>query len=244
MIHTHYDKELESSQNGDELARQNIIRGSRPYILNVVSRVTRKYVTWSDDEASIGLLAFNKAIDSYGPDKGTTFLSYAYCLIKRDLINYYYKNTSHQNEVSLDHHFNNSQGNDDFPISVEEIEISLKEYNRKVESSDLAGEISEFDVALGGYNIGFEELEASSPRHRDTKELIHKIIRDFMRDEELILIFINKKILPATAISKKYGYSLKTIEKHRKFIIAMVVLKLHPEWEYLASYAGMNGTGR
>lgn len=238
MEQTQIEQDIKNAREGNELARQNIIKNSRPYILNVVSHVCKRFVTWSDDEASIGLLAFNRAIDNYEDGKGRPFLSYAYCLINRDLINFFHKNESCRNELSLDNTSCNSASlsYDEIPITTEEIEISVRDYMEKVESSELAGEISEMDSILAEYGIGFEELESSSPRHRDTRDLTLRVIKDFMTDEELIYEFIRKKKFPAAAFAKRKGYPLKTIEKHRKYLIALLVIKLHPEWEHLSAY--------
>lgn len=238
MEQAQYELDLKNARDGNELARQNIIRNSRPYILNVASHVCKKFITWSDDEASIGLLAFNRAIDTWEVCKGRPFLSYAYCLISRDLVNYFHRNKSHNYELSLEYTSKDSAlfSYDEMPVTAEEIEISIRDYAEKVESGELAGEISEMDSILSEFGIGFEELESSSPKHRDTRNLTLRIIKDFISDEELVSEFIKKKRFPAAAFAKKKGYPLKTLEKHRKYIIAMAVIKLHPEWEHLSAY--------
>ncbi|MDD4089558.1 MAG: sigma factor [Tissierellia bacterium] len=236
MEQAQFEQEVKNARMGNELARQNIIKNSRSYIINVVSHVCKRFVTWNDDEASIGLLAFNRAIDSYEEGKGRSLLSYAYCLIRRDLINHFRKN--HRNELSLDYLYDhsNSFSSDEILITAEEIEISVRDYLEKVESSDLAAEISELETILEEYGIGFEELEASSPKHRDTRELTMRMIADFLTDEELRYDFIRKKRFPATAFAKKKDYPLKTVERHRKYLIAMLIIKLHPEWQHLSGY--------
>jgi RNA polymerase sigma factor len=75
--------------NGDDLARERLIRHYQPYIINTIGQLCRRYITWSHEEASIGLLAFNRAIDKYDIEARKTFLNYAYLLIKRDLIDYF-----------------------------------------------------------------------------------------------------------------------------------------------------------
>jgi len=106
---------------------------------------------------------------------------------------------------------------DEVPVTAEEIEISVRNYMEKVESSELAGEISEMDSILSEYGIGFEELEASSPRHSDSRRLALRAIKDFLTDEELIYEFIRKKKFPATvfAISDR---SAKCNQRQRKNI--------------------------
>lgn len=75
-------------QNGNEVLREQLIHYYQPYILSVVGKVSKKYITWNDDEASIGLIAFNRAIDTYNPEKGRAFLNYVYLIIQRELIDF------------------------------------------------------------------------------------------------------------------------------------------------------------
>ena len=65
--------------------RENFIRDNEQTILRIASKVSGKYITRSDDEWSVALLAFNKAIDTYSPDRGD-FGGYAAVLIKRALV--------------------------------------------------------------------------------------------------------------------------------------------------------------
>ncbi|MCT8137743.1 hypothetical protein H1D32_08205 [Anaerobacillus sp. CMMVII] len=80
-----------SAQNGDDLVRERLIAHYKPYVLNTVGHICKKFVSWSEEEASIGLIALNKAIDTYDASKGRTFLNYVYLLIKRDLIDFFRK---------------------------------------------------------------------------------------------------------------------------------------------------------
>ena len=68
--------------------RENFIRDSEQTILRIASKTCNKFITRSDDEWSVALFAFNKAIDSYSEEAGD-FLPYSSVVIKRALIDYY-----------------------------------------------------------------------------------------------------------------------------------------------------------
>lgn len=231
MENSHLEQSIQSAKNGNDLERQQLINRNKPYIINIVSHICRKFISWSDEEASIGLLAFNRAIDTFEASKGRSFLSYSYCLINRALVNYFRKNKYYNQNLSLDYVFN-----EESYLSDEEINKSIQIYREKVESSELVEEILELDRILNGYGIKFEELESSSPKHRDTRELIYRMVCEYFNDAELVDELIGKKRFPATAFARKTGYPLKTIEKHRKYLITMIIIGLHPEWVYLSSY--------
>ena len=58
---------------GDNLAREEIIIKYKPFVFKVVSKICGEFISSSDDEASVGLIAFNEAIDNYNPEKGASF---------------------------------------------------------------------------------------------------------------------------------------------------------------------------
>ncbi len=53
-----------------EVKREIFIKDMERTILKIASRMTGRFITKSDDEWSIALFAFNKAIDTYSEDKG------------------------------------------------------------------------------------------------------------------------------------------------------------------------------
>lgn len=225
-------KKLLDVKQGNEIVRQQILNQHKPYIINVVSHICRKFVSWSDEESSIGLIAFNRAIDTYISEKGRTFLSYAYYIINRDLINYFHKNKNDNRNLSLDNILNEEAS----AISVVEIEKSMEYYNKKVQSNELIQEIVELEQELSKYGIQFEELEYSSPRHKDTKKTLNDMVGIFFRDKELIDELIKKKKFPAALFVKKTGCPVKTVERYRKYLITVIVVNLHPDWTYLLNY--------
>ena len=69
----------------DRQVREELIREHEALILRTASVACRRFVTRSDDEWSIALWAFSRAVDDYSPTRGD-FLPFAATLIRRDLI--------------------------------------------------------------------------------------------------------------------------------------------------------------
>ena len=63
-------------------AREELIQANEQTILRTAAAVSRHYVGRSDDEWSVALCAFNRAIDLYDGTKGD-FLPFAQMLIRR-----------------------------------------------------------------------------------------------------------------------------------------------------------------
>lgn len=224
------EQSFSEARQGNEIAREKLLCHYKPYIINTVGHLNKRFVTWSDEEASIGLLAFNRAIDIYDAKGGRSFLNYAYLLIKRDLIDYY-RREKRQQHLSL-----NYSSEDDAVDSHLENDQAVDSYYQTKQSNDLVEEILELDRALNAFNISFEELEQFSPKHEDTRKYLFEAATKFVEDSDFIQAFLKKKRLPITSFAKKTGYRPKTIERHRKYLVTLILLKLHPQWVHLSQF--------
>jgi RNA polymerase sigma factor len=232
MKEAQLEQVIREIQNGDEINRRYLIQQYKPYIVNLVGHICKRYMTWSDEESSIGLIAFNRAIDTFEASKGRTFLNYAYLLINRDLINLFHHNKKNTHSLSL----NYALGEEESAATAFEVEKAMQFYQEKVESNSLVDEILELDQLLHDFGVGFEELEDVSPKHRDTRQSLNEMSYRFIQDRELVEELTRKKRFPSAAFTKKMGYHLKTIERYRKYIITVIIILLHPEWTHLSSF--------
>ncbi|WP_096200659.1 RNA polymerase sigma-I factor [Bacillus sp. FJAT-45350] len=223
--------QLEDAKKGNELVREQLIRHYRPYIINTVGHICREYRTWSDEEASIGLLAFNRAIDTFDKNGGRKFLNYVYLLIKRDLIDFY-RREKREHHLSLNQNIND----DDITLNEMEANKSIESFKQSVQTSELVEEILELNLALQGFSIAFDELEQFCPKHKDTRENLKEIASVLSQDQECVDLFLTKKRLPVTAFCKKHNYRPKTLERYRKYLITLILLTLHPNWIHLSQY--------
>jgi len=186
----------------DETEREKLIKDYTPFVIKQLSYITNKYIDEKNsDELSIGLIAFNEAINTYDKTKGS-FLSFSSLLIKRRIIDYFRKN-NYYNTVPLEFY--------------NEIPQDITSENRKLE-------MLSFMSMLNLYNITLEELVKQSPSHNDTRKLAAKIAYTISENDDLLNYIRTKRNLPLKDISKILNISRKTIEKHRKYIIALVII--------------------
>ncbi|MFC0558327.1 RNA polymerase sigma-I factor [Halalkalibacter alkalisediminis] len=225
---------IEQIQNGDEVARERVIQHYKPYVINVAGHITHKFVTWSDEEASIALLAFNKAIDTFDATAGRQFLNYVYLLIKRDLIDFYRKE---KKEAHLSLHLTNEEES----TIEQENNQAMELYEKQVQTTELVEEILELDALLRQYQISFEELEQHSPKHKDSRISLLELASLIAEDQECTELLQRKKKLPITIIVKKYGVKKKTLERHRKYLITLIILTLNRQWEQLSQFVKKEG---
>ena len=86
------EESVELIQKGDTTLQNELIKSYKPFIAKTVSSVCKRYIYESDDEFSIGMIAFNEAIEKFNTEKGSSLLSFAEVLIKRRVIDYIRKN--------------------------------------------------------------------------------------------------------------------------------------------------------
>ncbi|WP_409305185.1 RNA polymerase sigma factor SigI [Peribacillus sp. SCS-155] len=218
-------------QNGDLLLRNELIENFKPFIAKAVSSVCRRYINESDDEFSIGLIAFNEAIDKFTSDKGHSLLSFAETLIKRKVIDYI-RSQSRRQDVIVDMH---SANEGDKLEAYLETEKSLQEYEKTKEAERRKEEILHYQMLLKEFDVSFSDLAEHSPKHADARKGAIAIAKIIVEDQELNEILFTKKRLPIKQLEERVKVSRKTIERNRKYIIAVSII-LNGGFLYLNEY--------
>lgn len=222
-------------QNGDEHRRTELIESYKPFVSKTVSSVCKRYIDNSnDDEFSIGLIAFNEAINSYKVNKGSSFLSFATLVIKRRVIDYIRKEAKQKYILSF--------SNDDIKKESDwhEVAASTEQFQLDIEAEQRKEEISHFSDRLGEFGLSFSELVNVSPKHRDTREMAISIAKLVYNNLELRRQLFTKKKLPIKELLKEVDVSKKTLERNRKYIIAIVLI-ISEDYLFLKEY--LKGVG-
>ncbi len=220
-------------KNGDTLLRNRFISDYKPFILKSVSQVTGiKNDVESSEEFSVALIAFNEALECYDPEKKHLFVDFSKQVIKRRLIDYI--RSSKKNNVFLPFSsFNDSEKNDFEEKYLKDIN---SDYSTDLEIKE---EFYSFEKKIGEFKITVKDLVTCSPKHRDTRELCLNIAKIIADDDLLYKKLIDKKTLPFSDLVKRVNLCQRSIERNRKFIIAMVLV-LKSDLEVLKSYIAYN----
>ncbi|MCM3767440.1 RNA polymerase sigma factor SigI [Neobacillus niacini] len=219
-------------QQGDQSLLNELIEAYKPFVAKTVSSVCRRYIYDTDDEFSIGLIAFNEAIEKYSPKKGSSLLSFSEVVIKRRVIDYIRKQTKNQH-ISID--ITNELQEDESPGTAIVNELSLEDYEKKNDEQLRKEEIIQFQSLLASFGLKFSDLVENSPKHADARKnaiLTAKILVDH---DELKTILFEKKRLPINQLEKLVDVSRKTIERNRKYIIAIALI-LSSDYVYMKDY--------
>lgn len=227
---------LERARRGSVEAKEDMIRGYTPFVLGVASRIAGRYVKLGeDDEASIALIAFNEAIEKYEPERGTGFLSFAALLVKRRLVDYYraqapgrevpasaFEWAGAESAESADETLS-KEAQGAFGTFAEEPSPGPEEaLESRLLAAEMRSDVVRFVAELRAIGIAVTDLVAESPKHSDTRRSMMDIARSIVENEVWNGYFSKHKKLPL-AMLEDCGLSRKTLERHRKYLVALVL---------------------
>lgn len=230
----HPERLVAAAQRGDGAARERLIRAFTPYVMRVASQVAGRYLQpGRDEEISIALLAFNEAIGSFEASRGTGFLSFAETVMRRRLIDYFRRETGRRREIPMSgFEETDDEGNVQNPI---EGLHATEAFSHQEEVAERAEEILRYRELLAGYGISLVELVRLAPRHEDARRRAIAAARRVAADPVRLRYLREKKELPLKALQQEVAVSRKTLERQRKYIIA-IALALSEDFFYLPEY--------
>jgi|SRR6056297_3608841 len=197
-----------------------LIQKYKPFIFSTIKEFKGRYIDETDELSTVGMLAFKEAVDSFDPEKGN-FYSFAKRVIKLRLIDHYRKNKKRNEKIipileDMEHKNK---------LSKIEIDYSVEKYLKEEESKLRKEEIKEFIEELNEFDISLKELEKLSPRKKELKEMYYRSSEYVIKNENLYNNFIESHRLPAKEISKELIINRKQLDRGRKYIISLIILK-------------------
>lgn len=212
--------------------RNELIGQYTPFIIKVASKVCKQYIDRSRDEFSVAMQAFNEAIETYNVEQGTHFLSFAEMVIRRRVIDFIRKETRQTRDILLDLE---TKDEEEQTESIAQVYASLSLYREELERERRREDIDEYLKHLKTFDITFSELAACCPKHIDARENAKHIAKTLANTPELANFLLEKKQLPLKELLKLVKCSRKTVERNRKYIIALALIYIG-RFETLRSY--------
>ncbi|MFZ5646807.1 MAG: RNA polymerase sigma-I factor [Bacillota bacterium] len=217
------EEKLAFIRNGDSQAREEVISSFRSFVARAAIKVCGRTLEWDrDDELSVGLIAFNEAIDRFDERRGVPFPAFARLIIKSRIMDYLRKQSRHGAQ-SLD---DAGQG-----LSAFESVQAWGRYMEQETAREREEEISEYKKLISRFGISFDDLIKSSPKHRDARATLLRVSRVLAGNDVLFAQLMSTGKLPVLALSQLAGVHVKTVERGRKYIIATSLI-----WHYCEDY--------
>jgi RNA polymerase sigma factor len=225
------DEIIKKIKQGDRLTREDFLENYKPFVYKMACKFSGRVLEWGrDDELAVSLIALNEAIDRFREETKVPFLAYARIVVLSRL-------TDHQRRE-------NRKAAIQVPLlsSIDESDAlglnkSWETYLSEMAAREREEEIKEFEVLLNEYNVSFKDLVKCSPRHRDTRQSLMTAALELTKNERLLKELNDNKKLPLAELEKVSGISRKTMERGRKYIIAITLLIYKQrDYLYLSSY--------
>ena len=211
------ETEIRSVQQGDIALRNRILKEYHPFIKSVLSKVLNEFVAEDHEYFTVGLLAFNEAMDRYNMEKGK-FLTFSGMVIKSRLIDELRKRKRLEDyEV---------EGEDRLKV------IESPNFEKRMEDQL---EIEAFKHRIEAFGFDLETLIDTAPKHRETRKKALEIGKILYKDEALRRTFLKTGNLPAKELQKKAKASRRVLQRSRNFIIAVFFI-LDSDLEVLKKY--------
>lgn len=217
----------------DKKLIDDFIKENEFFILRQTSKIMGKYISKDDDEWSVALLAFSEAVSDYSFSKGS-FFSFAELVMRRRLIDYIRKKSKYDCEISIDPQMFYSEPIEDNQKNTYIKSEVLKNITDTPDNS-LKDEIEAVTVLLSKYGFSFYDLINCSPKTEKTKIACAKVACYIIKNTVLLHEIRTSKTLPLKIIEKNIKVPRKTLERHRKYIIAAVEI-ITGDYPHLAEY--------
>lgn len=190
-----------------------------PFIKAETARfLQRPPVEGHDDELSIAMIAFHEAIRGYSRTRGA-FFKYAAMLIKSRLIDYRRREQRHGGVLSLD-----TPGDaDDTPLG--DTLADPKDTNRALEAREATrAEIGELSRQMQDFGVNLADVSDNCPRQQRTLEACRKALGYAKENPALLDELLKTKRLPIGQLAAGSGVERKTLERHRKYMVALLLI--------------------
>ena len=182
-------------------------------------RAEAKKLSFGDgeDELSIAMFAFYEAVVGYERSRGN-FLKFASKVIRSRLIDYHRAESRHRGHGSLNERA--SQDGAELLELLPDTRNDIEELNTREAAQS---EIEEYARALAAFGITFSEVADNCPKQERTLAACMDALNYARRRPELLAAVEKSGKLPMTELASGAGVERKTLERHRKYLVAMLI---------------------
>lgn len=210
-----------------------LIEEYMPFIASCASKQVGKRIGPQQDELSIAMSAFHEAIQTFDKKKGT-FLPFASLVVRHRLIDFARGSGAAKEEIP----FSSLSSGSDQEQEPFEVADSSQQDRR-----DITQEIEALSAELRAFGISFDDLADASPRSDKTRKACASAVRALLGNHLAFTKATSSGTLPMVYLSKTCDLPRKTLDRHRKYILAAAVILAH-DYPCLSQYVGYISGGQ
>jgi len=231
-------------QQGSEDAREGLIKKYLPFILKVTARTCKRFVYLEDDdEVSIALMAFNEALNKYNANQKTSFFTFAEMVIRNRLIDYFRQVKQGTRDIPWSSLLCEEDKQESSTTTLDKLtwQKAVEAHYEQEIAEMRRDEIREYSEKLEEFGIEFKDLVKESPKHQDARMSAYQVAKLICEKGSYLDHLLKTKTLPLKTLGNEVQVSRKTLERRRKYIIALVII-IWGEFYFLQDYLeGLEG---
>ena len=203
----------------DVQAADRLIGTYLPFIKTETAKfLKRPPIEGHDDELSIAMIAFHEAIGGYSRTRGA-FLKYAAMLIRSRLIDYSRMEQRHSRVISLDAPAREEN------TTLGEVLVGERDPHEETASRDATrAEIEELARQMKEFGVDLSNVADNCPKQQRTLDACRKALQYARENPELLDDLLKTKRLPIGQLAAGSGVERKTLERHRKYMVALLLI--------------------
>ncbi|NEU31731.1 RNA polymerase sigma-I factor [bacterium LRH843] len=219
------------AKKGDEKVMNDLLIAYTPFIKKTASFVCKRFVDEHDDEFSVAMSGFHEAILHFSPKDNTSLTTFSHLIMKRRLIDHMRKEATRYDAISLLKDRDEDTDLEHYILN----QTSIASYSKEQQAAERREEMKEYAKLLGDFDLSFQELVKSSPKHTDSRKTAFQIAQIVAETPEFYAYLLKNKRLPLKELEEIVEVSRKTVERQRKYIIAVVLL-INSNFVYIKEY--------
>ncbi|TQR21208.1 RNA polymerase sigma-I factor [Psychrobacillus vulpis] len=223
----------QKAKAGDEEVLSDLLFAFTPFMKKTASFICKRPIDEHDEEFSIAMNGFHEAVMAFDHTESASLQTFAHLIIKRRMVDYIRKESARKEKVFL-----MQSASEEEYISEQHYLLdkqSITTYTENQQTAARREELIRFSEILVVYNLSFEELTKAAPKHADARKTAFQIAQIIADSEEFYDYLLKNKRLPMKEIEALVEVSRKTLERHRKYMIAVVLL-LNSDLVYIKDY--------
>lgn len=216
-----------------EMTLNRLVMDNNRFILRCASKCCKHFITESDDEYEVALVAFCEAVRTFNPDAGG-FDAFAALVIRRRLMDFFDSQSRRRREIAVGSAMTWENDEDQPGGVIAELQQKLARNDRDA-SRTVRDEIEALGAELDRYGFSFFDLAEASPKAEKTKRCCARAVNWMLALAERVAQMRRTRSLPVAVMSKALEIARKIIERHRRYIIAATEI-LDGDYPQLAEY--------
>lgn len=201
-------------------AANELVKNYLPFIKAEAAKYGGNTFDSIEEAQSIAMFAFHESVLNYSRLKGP-FLAFASINIRNRLIDHYRKGKKHAQVISFEAPVSSTE--EDSRTLIDQLATSHNPVEERHSTLSAKEEIQAYAHDLSAYDFTLSDIAENCPKQKRTLSACHLALTYVRQNPIILQELVRSKKLPITALSNGSGVEKKTLERHRKYMVAILL---------------------